>query len=239
MPEPKRANISIVNLKSEYRPFIIVPPDPVDSVEGKWDSPYFRTYAANMARPGIRPDPVPTVYGWWNHWPVALIPGDGRWIETPDKPGHFNLTTFVQWKDHNKTEKTRTRIMLNGMTNKKAGEIVSLAKSWLNAPKMMISSEGFAGGLYDEAEKAYIIAKTTKRHSALELEIKGSEESPVINPAFIIKNWGKETARISLNGKPIRQQDSVRQGTRSTLDGDDLIVWLKIESKENIRLSLN
>ena len=54
MPEPKSANISYVNLKSEYRPFIIVPPDPVNSVEGVWDSPYFRTYAANMARRAYR-----------------------------------------------------------------------------------------------------------------------------------------------------------------------------------------
>ncbi|GAF96678.1 unnamed protein product, partial [marine sediment metagenome] len=74
MPEPKGANMSFVNLKSKYRPFIIVPPGPVKTVEGTWDSPFFRTYAAKMARGrGYRPDPVPSAYGWWDHWPVAHV----------------------------------------------------------------------------------------------------------------------------------------------------------------------
>ncbi|RLG44495.1 MAG: hypothetical protein DRN81_04500, partial [Thermoproteota archaeon] len=93
MPEPKGANMSVVNLKSKYRPFIIIPPGPVKTVEGTWDSPFFRTYAAKMAKGrGYRPDPVPSVYGWWDHWPVAQVPGDGRWVTTPDRPSHFNLT---------------------------------------------------------------------------------------------------------------------------------------------------
>ena len=46
MPEPRGANMSFVNLKSANRPFIIVSPNPVETVEGKWDSPYFRTYGS-------------------------------------------------------------------------------------------------------------------------------------------------------------------------------------------------
>jgi hypothetical protein len=177
MPEPKGANISYVNLKSEYRPFFIIPPDPVKTVEGKWDSPFFRTYAANHAMNGYRPDPVPSVYGWWNHWPVAQIPGDGRWVVTPDKPGHFNLTTFVQWNDLSKTDKTRTRIMLQGMTKEGAAELVPLAKSWLHAPEMVISSEGYKGGIYDEAERAYAWRRFPEK-GALEFNIRGSKNLP-------------------------------------------------------------
>jgi hypothetical protein len=238
MPEPKGANISYVNLKSEYRPFIIVPPDPVNSADGVWGSPYFRTYAANMAGEGIRPDPVPTVYGWWNHWPVAQIPGDGRWIVTPDKPGHFNLTTFVQWKEYNKTEKTKTRIMLQGMTKGKAGDMVTLAKSWLHAPEMIISPTGFAGGTYDEAERAYVLEKTTKTNAPLELTIKGSEESPLINPAFIIKNWGNRPATLYIDGKNMMLGEDFRQAIRKGMDGDDLILWIRLNSQSPVEITL-
>lgn len=238
MPEPKGANISYVNLKSEYRPFIIVPPDPVNSVEGTWDSPYFRTYAANMAGKKFKSDSVPTVYGWWNHWPVAQIPGDGRWVVTPDKPGHFNLTTFVQWKEYNKTEKTKTRIMLQGMTKGKAGELVPLAKSWLQAPEMVISSEGFKGGIYDEAERAFVLEKTNKSNVPLHLIIKGSEESPVINPAIIIKNWGNQLATISIDGKQSLPEEDFRQGIRKGPDGDDLILWIRLNRQSAFDISL-
>jgi hypothetical protein len=227
----------MLTLKSEYRPFFIISPDPVNTVEGVWNSPYFRTYAANMSI-GYRPNPVPTIYGWWNHWPVAQIPGDGRWVVTPDKPGHFNLTTFVQWKDYNKTEKTRTRIMLQGMTNGKAGELVPLAKSWLHAPEMIISSKGFAGGIYDEAEMAYILKKTNKSNTPLELTIKGTEESPLINPAFIVKNWGNQPATLSINGKNMMQGEDFRLGIRRGQDGDDLILWIRLNRQGPVEISL-
>jgi len=105
MPYPEGANISVANLKSTYRPFLIISPDPVNTVEGNWDSPFFRTYAAHMSS-GYRQDPSPSAYGWWDHWPVAQVPGDGRWVDIPDRPSHFNLTTFVQWEDYEYTEKT-------------------------------------------------------------------------------------------------------------------------------------
>jgi hypothetical protein len=239
MPEPKGANISLVNLKSEYKPFFIIPPDPVKTVEGTWDSPFFRTYAANQAMPGYRPNPAPTVYGWWNHWPVAQIPGDGRWIVTPDKPGHFNLTTFVQWNDLSKTDKTRTRIMLQGMTDGKAEDLVPLAKSWLNAPEMVISSEGFKGGNYDEAERAYILEKNIGNNTSLNLIIKASEESPLVNPAFIIKNWGNQLSTINVDGKSLLQGKDFKQGIRKTSDGDDLILWLNLSRKSKVEITLN
>jgi hypothetical protein len=238
MPEPKGANISYVNLKSEYRPFFIIPPDPVKTVEGTWDSPFFRTYAANHAMNGYRPDPVPSVYGWWNHWPVAQIPGDGRWVVTPDKPGHFNLTTFVQWNDLSKTDKTRTRIMLQGMTKEGAAELVPLAKSWLHAPEMVISSEGFRGGIYDEAERAYAVEKVSGNRVPLEFSIRGSKESPLINPAFIIKNWGEQPAVLSVNGQVMEPGEDFRQGIRKGTHGDDLIIWIRLSKQDTVKISL-
>ena len=238
MSEPKGANISLVNLKSKYRPFIIVSPAPVKTVEGNWDSPFFRTYAAKMGK-GYRPDPVPSVYGWWNHWPVAMIPGDGRWVITPDRPSHFNLTTFVQWKDYERTDRTRTRIMLHGMTDKKPGDIVRIAKSWLYAPTLKIHTDGYTGGDYDQSERAYIIDKKKKDYSGpLFLTLEASDNFPAINPAIIIRNWGRQPATISINDKHISEGKDLRQGIRKGIYGDDLIIWIKMDSNKTMRVKV-
>jgi hypothetical protein len=239
MLEPKGANMSVVNLKSKYRPFIIVPPGPVKTVEGTWDSPFFRTYAAKMASTRYRPDTVPSVYGWWDHWPVAQVPGDGRWVTTPDRPSHFNLTTFVQWNDYKKTEKTRTRIMLQGMTDKKADELVPLAKSWLQAPKMTITSDAYTGGTYDKSERAYIIEKTDPGNSTpCRFTLEASKDSPLLNPAIIIKNWGSQLSTLSINGKKIKHGKDFRQGIRKGPLGEDLIMWIRLDKQKPVKITL-
>ncbi|MCF7975922.1 MAG: LamG domain-containing protein [Phycisphaerae bacterium] len=238
MPDPAGANMSYVHLKSQYRPFFIVSPEPVKTVEGTWDSPFFRTYAAKMAK-GYRQDPVPSVYGWWNHWPVAQVPGDGRWVTTPDRPSHFNLTTFVQWKDHAYTETTRTRIMLQGMTDKQADALVPLARSWLQAPAMTLTSKAYRGGLYDQSERAYLIERTDARDvTPCTFVLDASRDSPLLNPAIIIKNWGDQLSSLSLDGKNIRQGKDFRQGVRRGPLGDDLILWIRLDVQKPVKVTL-
>lgn len=238
MPEPKGANMSYVNLKSKYRPFFIISPAPVTTVEGKWDSPFFRTYAAKMAT-GNRQDPVPSVYGWWNHWPVAQVPGDGRWVTTPDHPSHFTLTTFDQWNDYAYTNRTRTRIMLQGMTDKAAADLVPLAKSWLQAPVLKIVSGKYTGGDYDQSERAYMIEKTNQDDvTPFSFALEASVDSPLLNPAIIIKNWGSQAASLSINNQPVAQGDNFKQGIRKGTDGDDLILWIKMDSKTPVKMIL-
>jgi len=239
MPEPEGANMSFVHLKSEYRPFFILPPDPVETVEGTWDSPYFRSYAPHMARAGYRPDPVPSAYGWWDHWPVTQIPGDGRWVITPDRPSHFNLTTFVQWKDHEYTDRTRTRIMLQGMTDKNASELVPLAKSWLQAPNMKITSDAYKDGYYDQSERAYLLEKKDPGNlTPCTFILEASEDSPLINPAIIIKNWGGQRASLSINGEAIAEGEDFRQGIRKGTDGEDLILWIRLDKTKPVKILL-
>jgi hypothetical protein len=239
MPEPKGANMSYVHLKSDYRPFFILSPDPVETVEGTWDSPYFRSYAAHMASAVYRPDLVPSAYGWWNHWPVAQIPGDGRWVITPDRPSHFNLTTFVQWKDYEYTERKRTRIMLQGMTDKPANELLPLARSWLQAPEMTISSEGFTGGAYDRSERAYLVEQSESGDaSPLRFILEASAESPLVNPAMIIRNWGNRPATCFINDKQLAAGKDFRQGIRKSMDGEDLVLWIPMEEVKPVKITL-
>jgi len=237
MPEPEGANISFVHLKSTYRPFFIVSADPVETVEGTWDSPFFRSYASKMAMPGYRPDPVPSAYGWWDHWPVAQIPGDGRWVITPDRPSHFNLTTFVQWKDYEYTGKTRTRIMLQGMTDKEPEQLVPLAKSWLQAPEMEITSNGYKGGYYDPSERAFLVEKEFPDDlTPCRIVVNASEDSPLLNPAIIIRNWGNQLATLTIDGNNVAQGKDFRQGIRKGPYGEDLILWIRLNAQKPVKI---
>lgn len=240
MEEPAGANISYVNLRSSYRPFIVVPPGPVETVEGSWNAPFFRTYAAKMAKGGgYRQDPVPSVYGWWNHWPVAQVVGDGRWVTIPDRPSHFNLTTFVQWNDYQRTRKTRTRIMLQGMTDKKAADLVPLAKSWLRAAKMRLTSDGYRGGTYDQAERAYCIEKTgSEKAVPCRVTVDATNDSPLINPAVIVTQWGRQPVTLFVDGNELHPGTDFRQGIRSSPYGDDLILWLRLERRKPVTLEI-
>ncbi len=70
---PPDANIQVVNLKSTWKPFQIVPP-----VNVKWDIYNGeRTYFT---------------FECWNHWPVAQIPSSGRPCLAPDRPSHSSLS---------------------------------------------------------------------------------------------------------------------------------------------------
>jgi len=73
----------------------------------------------------------------------------------------------------------------------------------------------------------------------VELRVSGSEESPIVNPAFVIKGWGKSSANLALNGKKVEQGRAFRAGRRQGLDTCDLIVWLRYESAEPVKISLS
>ena len=169
---------------------------------------------------------------------MAQIPGDGRWVITPDRASHFLVTAGVHWIDYKKDERTRTKIMFQGMTDRPATDLVPLAESWLYAPDLTISTDGYSGGQYDRSEKAYMIEKTNPENGkGMELIIKASAESPLINPAIIIKNWGKELSQVQIDDTLMPQGKKLRQGIRSTALSDDLIIWLELESTEEIKIS--
>lgn len=250
LDEPEGANIQVINLKSKYRPFLILPPDPFETRDfpdddpflkakiTKHKSPFFRSFNAEMGKP-YRPDPVPSVYGWWNHWPIAQVPGDGRWVLNTDRASHINLTTFLQWKDHKLTDRTITRIMIQGLTDKKPEELVDLAKSWLQAPKASILKGEFKNIGYDQAEKAYVIqTKNNGRPTLLQMELNAGRENPLVNPALIIKQWGRSPAKVYINDKPVPTGPLCRIGHASTLEGVNLVIWLKLESTRPVKLSI-
>ena len=60
----------------------------------------------------------------------------------------------------------------------------------------------------------------------------------MLNPAFVVKNWGDASVTLTLDGKAIPRGKDFRCGHRPTLDGTDLIVWIKTETQARLTLGL-
>ena len=230
MKKPEKANIHVVNLKSKYKPFYIISPEPFESAEGKYESPFFRNYSAALGE-NYHPDSVPSIYGWWNHWPVAQVPGDGRWVETNDRASHFNLTTFTQWKDYYMDERVKTRIMLHGMTQNKPEELVPLAKSWLHPPEMQLDDGEV---MYEPAERAYLVTKLS--NSILKGKLLANSDQPALRPAIILNNIRITDPKVEVNEQILTVGKDFQHGVVKELEKWKTIIWIDAIFEENVNL---
>jgi hypothetical protein len=129
-----------------------------------------------------------------------------------------------------------TKVMLNGMTNKKAEELIPLAKSWSNPAEIVLSDKRHSAG-YTATERAYTI-ELKEDVASLDLILKGSKDSPIMNPAFVVKNWGNRELELEVEGSLIERGADFRYGFRESLDNRDLIVWLRLEAEKDVSFSL-
>ena len=231
--KPSKANIHLVNLKSEYSPFYIISPEPFESAEGRYDSPFFRSYSAAQASTRYRPASVPSIYGWWNHWPVTPVPGDGRWVVNNDQPSHFNLTTFTQWKDYQMDDRVKSRIMLHGMTNKKTQDLLPLARSWLQPPLLTITS---GQARYEPAERAYLV--TGIAVGGMEATLHASQEHPAIKPALVLNGLRLERPIVQVDGKSLAQGIDFQHGTVREMDQWKTVIWLNRDFLHETKLQI-
>ncbi|MHC4362873.1 MAG: LamG-like jellyroll fold domain-containing protein, partial [Planctomycetota bacterium] len=210
------ATIQVVNLKSDYRPFIIWRPE---------------------SRPKLMrccTDEGWSHFPWWNHWPVGQIPNDGRRAPVPDRPAHSSLAQSIEDSPaivHDEENNTFTAVHLCGMSEKSVTELAPLARSWNHPAQLVMTSGNFHSEGYDEYQRAYVLfCEEEARPSTLEFELAASEESPVVNPSFVIKGWGETGATLKLNGKQIKRGRKFRFGHSHNLDSTDFVVWIKKKS---------
>jgi len=207
--------IHIVNYKAEYDPYTI------------GDFRGGNVYGGEVTDYAVFPS--------WNHWPVGQMPSDGRYASFPDRTSHSSLTHVwvPTYKEKFGNRPYEEKIMMEGMSNKSPEELVPLAKSWLNPAKLKVESGCRSDG-YDRSQRAYVLADTGAEISVV---VKASKRTPMINPAFVIKNWGEADAVLKIDGKKIKRGKSFRYGHRNTLEGSDLIVWIKKESMKPVQVS--
>jgi len=231
--KPDHFNIQLINLKSKNRPFIIVS----EAKPGvtRWnietDGPWIRPYSGEINRQY-------SIFPWWNHWPVAQIPSDGRWATEPDRVSHSSLSNDLEWKELELTDRTHVRVMMHGLTNRSAQEVVMLAKSWLYPAPLILKCESYRFDGYKEEERAYVLKNTGTETAAFRCQLDASSDYPLENPAFVINDWGDGQARLLLNGEEIDRGKQFRYGHRHRLEGSDLIVWINEKSSVPLDISI-
>ncbi len=215
---PALANILKVNLKGELQPFALVAPPE----KGQLITPY--------EGHGIR-----SHFNWWDHWPVAQAASDGHGATSAAKPSHSSLCHIglpdmatAEWKPYAQGKTWVTKIMLNGMTDKDVADLVPLAKSWLNPARLKLRSDDFNNLGYDPTQMAYVL-QCKKPGTSLKFKLFARKNSPVINPAFVVKNWGDNGVQLEIGGENASEGADFRWGLRHTLESTDLIIWIKTE----------
>lgn len=218
--ENNDGNIFLTNLRAQYDPFAIVAPDDAgNDGAGGWGSGRH--------------------YPYYNHWPIAQIPSDGRYCFSNERTAHTSLT-HIEWPFYELTSNSGVKIMLTGMTDKPAGELAPLAKSWDAPAQLSIATSGFSGGSYDKAQRAYLISRTSPEATRLEFTIQGSSNSPIVNPCFIVENWGRSKAALSIDGQNIDPGPHFRQGIETNVDEvSSLVVWIEKQSTSPINIKIS
>jgi hypothetical protein len=119
-----------------------------------------------------------------------------------------------------------------GITNLPAAGLRDLNRSWNYAPALGNISGAESKG-YEKGQRAYVL---TKRSAAISFSLEGSEDSPILNPCFIIKNWGADSkARIKINNKNLSAGGKIKQGIIRDTDGTKtLVIWIEQKSYEKV-----
>lgn len=207
--KPESPVIQVVNLKSKAKPFLIFE-----------KGCRMRVFGIEV-RDNVSPFP------WWNHWPVAQIPSDGRYAQAPDRASHFSLAwggppiRHAEGLEYHAT-------WIYGTTVDKPEELAWLARSWLSAPALEVYSSSYEYKGFDMSQRAYVVQnKNPDKPAAFEARIAASQESPVVNLCLVIKGWGDANASVVIDGKVQKEGQEVRPGSIRKIDGNDLVVWVK------------
>lgn len=203
-------NIQVVNFKSRFKPFLILKTGGTFSVfNGE-----------------VRPEY--SHFPWWNHWPATQTVSDGRSANAPDQAAHSSLSQGNPNGD----------VALYGMSDKDPKTLVALARSWNFPAILKISTPGSESEDYDYTQRAYLIsAKENMKNIRFTLD--GSTESPIVNPAFLIKNWAKSEIRLTIDGKNINRGKDFRHSVEYDVEGNPtLIVWIKYQADKQVAFEL-
>jgi hypothetical protein len=200
----------IVNFQSDYNMFTI------------GDFQWIGIYGGEITDYAIFPT--------WNHWPVGQMPSDGRYASFPDRTGHSSLSQLglPTYKEDFGDRPFEERLLMEGVSNKSAEELMPLGRSWLNHAEIEAVS-GCESAVYEPGQRAYLIEAND---SKIVVNVGGSEDSPIVNLAFVINNWDGD-ASVSVNGKKL-SSDKYKVGKPNTVIDKDLVVWIELESESEV-----
>lgn len=259
--EIEGALIETINLKSEYKVFLGFKPFPEgvtwmggwerpdmqdpeeeeddddgeDEARSEWELEVER-WADSWRAVGLEPergeglgeadfvDDSELLTGPWNHWPVSQFLADGRNCTATDRlsSAEFNVTAGGD----------RSSEIMYGLTNEDITALIPRVKAWCYPAPVADNGRVRKHG-FDQGQCAYMF---TALSDSFYFTLQGSEERPVHNPCFVIKNWRKvdATARMSIDGEQVRPGRDFRQGTFYDTDGiATCVIWLRYDATES------
>lgn len=211
--EFRDANIMLINLKNEYKPFTI-------------GMPY-----------GVRVQPyapegdLPHVFQTWGYSPE-------RGYTTA--LGHM-LNYWHYRRTDNTLEQVYLHGVTNA--GEPVKELVALAWSWIEPPclKMEGLKADYNQFPYDPAQRAYIVPRKDRGPASLEFTIEQANIfAPMwlVNPAIIVKDWDEPGVVLKVDGQTVEQGKDFRVGYEQTPTGKDLVIWLNMKRNESTRFSI-
>ncbi|MCF7954564.1 MAG: hypothetical protein K9M75_02065, partial [Phycisphaerae bacterium] len=169
----------------------------------------------------------------YNHFPVNQARSDGRWRKTLDRPSHTTSSPCSNPVIHEQGDRLYWNA-LYGMNSMNMKELVGFGRSWAYAPELSVDSSVVSNG-YDKSERCYQLETVPGKSGPVKISLKGSKESPVINPAFYIKNWKADGAKILVNGK---DYPNAKVGINRKLESTDLVVFVDVSEVTAVNITI-
>jgi len=246
-------NIVKVNLKGRSDPFAIS-----ESTHVWWD-------------PISRPDDHRfNQYDDWPGWPKKfrgrdwdVDPKTGYKVYSKILPSQSSLM-HLNWdnyeSDYSGPYYHLSRVLLNGMSRQNSIKpLVSLASYWEDPPLVKVTGYGYSGGTFDKKQKAYVVIKRVswvdslidrdddkmpnKKPDELNLKVFATQESPVINPVFVVHNWSKDIkCKLFINDKEASEGDDFKQGIEKKWEKwsstNTLVLWIKDRANTTVKYTV-
>jgi len=205
---PRNYTVQQLNFKSDNKPFICF--EPGNRMSVRW------------------------IDLGYNHFPVAQARCDGRWIKMLDRPSHVTSSPISDPVIHESGNRQYWN-GLYGMNNMSLTELIRFGRSWSYAAEMSIPGRDFESRGYDKSQRCYQIERIGSKAGKAEIVLKGSKDSPAINPAIYVKNWNLNGARILVNGK---ESKNCRVGISPKLEGTDLVIFIFVNETAPLNITI-
>ncbi|MEM8895020.1 MAG: hypothetical protein AAGC88_10615, partial [Bacteroidota bacterium] len=219
-PTPEGSNIVMMNMKSDYKPFIISP-------EGCNLSAYRGAQGGSHFR-------------WRDHWPTTTEPTPGR-NATGQQAAHGSFFHVLNIPYLEREPEKLTKIMLHGLTKNNVEGLVPIAKSWLEPPvlKLAETTEHVVYEEYNPSERAYILRVEEEADQLIDFDILANSGTPAVNPVIRIDNAQSNNPTLSLNGTALQLDQDFTVGTERGLDHSRLIIWVNKELRDKSSFTLS
>jgi hypothetical protein len=174
-------------------------------------------------------------YNAWSHYPVGLLPSDGTVTTGRDRTSSSCLGT-LNGLHHRLKDGRMEAYNIYGLTDLPAADLTALNRSW-NSPPAIADLRGGRSAGCDQRQKAYVLTRESER---LSFGLNGSEESPIWNPCFVIRDWGGPSpARLKIGGQVQVPGPDFRQGVIRDTDGTEtMVIWIRQGSSQPLKYEI-